>query len=53
MDDNYFKSLSGGQFALIKNQNHYFYCYADNSMYLIDDWESEISNGNYFKELEK
>lgn len=53
MKENLFKSLTSGNMALIKRSNNYEYCFADNSMYLIDDWESDIKSGRYFIEISK
>ncbi|WP_158974301.1 hypothetical protein [Cellulophaga sp. L1A9] len=51
--NDYFKKLQGGIFVLVKRNETLKYYFSENSMFLIDDWESEIINGTYFDELNK
>ena len=51
--NNYFKNLQGGIFALVISKGKCKFYFSENSMFLIDDWESEILNEKYFVELSK
>ena len=50
---NVFEELKGGSFALYIRENKLQYYYAENSWYLIDDWNSEIENGEDFELIKK
>lgn len=43
--------LSGGILVLIINDGKGLYYYGDNSYWLLDDWEPEVSAGTYIHEL--
>jgi len=46
--ENFFDTLSGGNFALLIKDNIEKFVYAENSVFLIDDWNDEVINGEYF-----
>jgi len=50
---NVFEVLKGGSFALFIRENKPHYYYAENSWYLVDDWNFEIENGEYFELIKK
>lgn len=50
---NIFEELKNGSFALVIKGGKAEYYHADNSWYLISDWNSEIENGEYFDLIEK
>lgn len=45
------KKLSGGILVLIIKDHKRSYYYGDNSFWLLDDWEPEVSTGTYTDEL--
>ena len=50
---NVFNILTGGTFALIIKDDKQKYAYADNSVYLIDSWYSDVIDGKYFEMLKE
>lgn len=48
----YFNKFRGGIFVVIKLDNKLSIYYGENSWWLLDDWENDISNNNYLQQIE-
>ncbi|WP_286967426.1 DUF1033 family protein [Flavobacterium sp. UBA4854] len=50
--NSYFSKFQNGIFAVVKLDGKLSLYFGENSWWLLDDWENDILNANYFQEIE-